>query len=187
MVAGNVSQILRVPGRIVIDPTDLSAAYPHGGTEVGHVKMVVIQEVGNPPLPVVSELLAEPIDVLDGDNEWVCSFFVRGWDDDAVQQLLPGGYSAGSVSGHSLFSVPGSRTPGQSAIDADEVIVLFVPDSPATARGFILYRAVPVLSDGAELLFQRNEELGLPIMLHCMRDANDNILAIGHFADLSLT
>ena len=32
MAAGNASRILRAPGRLVVNPSDLSTAYPYGGS-----------------------------------------------------------------------------------------------------------------------------------------------------------
>ena len=42
MASGNVSKVLRAPGRLVIKPTDLSVEFPYGGIEVGKTKLVVL-------------------------------------------------------------------------------------------------------------------------------------------------
>ena len=38
MASGDVSKVLRAPGRLVVNPSNLAAAYPYGGVEVGKTK-----------------------------------------------------------------------------------------------------------------------------------------------------
>lgn len=185
MAAGDVARIIRAPGRLVVGPTDLAAAYPHGGTEVGLTNAVVLQPTGSGFL-VRNEALGESTDVLEGGNEFAFACFLRGFDDDAVAQFFPDRHSTGSVSGHSVFSVPGTNAPGASALGR-AVIVLYVPDDALHVPAILVYRGIPDFPDGAEMAFQRRDELGLPVSMHCVRDANDNTLAVGRLADLSLS
>ncbi len=39
----DVSQVLRVPGRLCINPTNLATAWPHGGTGLGVVGSSVLE------------------------------------------------------------------------------------------------------------------------------------------------
>ena len=65
--------------------------------------------------------------------------------------------------------------------------LLYVPDDPVSNPAVMIYRGVPDWSENAELAFQRQEELGLPIAVECVRNDSDNILEVGRLADLSLT
>lgn len=185
MVAGNVARVIRAPGRLVVDPTDLDDAYPYGGTEIGKSRLCVLQPLGT-SFRVECEGLGEATDVLEANNRWVFSCQLRGWDDDAIQKMLAAGYETGATSGHTGFFVPGSATPGESAL-SHAVKLLYVPDDVIHVPAVLIYRGVPDFSDGAEIAFQRGEELVVPLTVDCFRDANDNILRVGRLADLSLT
>lgn len=185
MAAGNAARVLRAPGRIVINPTDLDDFYPYGGTEIGKARLCVLQPLGT-SFRVECEGLGEASDILEANNRWIFSCQLRGWDDDAVELLLPAGQEAGSTSGHKGFYVPGTATPGESAL-SHAVKLLYVPDDPIHVPAVLIYRGVPELAEGAEIAFQRGEEMVLPLTLDCFRDSNDNILRVGRLADLSLT
>ena len=185
MAAGNVARIIRAPGNIVVNPTNLAAAYPYGGTEVGKTNQCALQPMGS-SFRVEYEGFREAGDILEGDNRYTFGCFLRGWDDDAVQKLLAGGYEAGSVTQHSVFHEPGNQVPGESALTRS-VILLYVPDDLIHVPAVLIYNGVPDWTEGADLAFQRGDELGIPITLDCLRDSNNNMLRVGRFADLALS
>lgn len=185
MTAGSASRVLRVPGRLVIDPTDLTDDFPHGGTLVGRTRLVVLKPLAN-PFRVESEGLGgDASDVLEGSNHYVFACFLRGWDDDAVALLLPDGYTQGSVTGHAVFSSPGLNAPGRSALGRARTL-LYVPDNPVDAPAVLIHRGVANWGDGAELALQRQTELGLPLVVECVRAADGRILDLGRLPDLTL-
>lgn len=187
MAAGNVSRIIRAPGRIIIDPTDLSAIAQdgtYGGTEVGKSNQCALTPLGI-PFRIESEALGEATDVLEPNNRYLFNCFLRGWDDDGIELLRSGGYELGTTSQHSTFAVPGSVTPGQSAI-ARAVILLYVPDDLIHNPAVLIYHGIPDIAEGAEFALRRPDELGITLAVDCLRDSNDNILRVGRLADLSL-
>ena len=187
MAAGNVARIIRAPGRIVIGPTTAfaSTAYPYGGTEIGKTNMCALSPQGS-TFRVEYESLGEAGDILEANNRYSFACFVRGWDDDAVQKMLAGGYEAGSVTQHSVFYAPGTPTPGKSALSRG-VILAYVPDDIINVPGVLIYRGIPDFQDGAALDFGRGDELGLPLSLDCFRDGSGNILRVGRLPDLALS
>lgn len=184
MAAGDVARVIRAPGRLVVSPTNLSMAYPHGGIEVGKTRLVVLQNLGS-SFRVEAESLGEASDVLEGSHRWVLSCFLRGWDDDAVAQLFADNVGVGAVSAHARFDVPARARPGASALGRARVL-LYVPDDPVHSPSVLVYRGVPDWSEGSELAWQRQEELGIPLAVECVRDDFDRILSIARLADLSL-
>lgn len=183
MASGNISRVIRGQGRIVINPVNLNAVYPHGGTEVGKTNLCVLAVLGQ-TLRIDCEGLGEATDVLTRNNQYVFSCFLRGWDDDAVEQLLKPNYVKGAVSGHAVYQEPGAKAPGESSLDRS-VILLYVPDDLIHVPAMLIYRGIPNWSDGSEFAFQReDEEIGLPLAVDCLRDDDDKILKIGRFADL---
>lgn len=185
-VTASGGRIIRAPGRIVIDPLDgfAGGSYPYGGSEIGRANLCVLQPLGE-PLRVFAEGLGETNEILEPGSRWVWSCFLRGWNDKAVELLLPDGFAEGDVSQHAVFSAPGSQYAGRSALDRARKL-LFVPDDPIHVPAVILYRAVPDWSEGAELQFRRGEELGLPLVFECLRDDEGRILQVGRIVDLKL-
>lgn len=185
MTSGTASQILRAPGRWVVGPTDLSAAYPYGGIEIGKTKAVVVQNLGH-AMKIISEGLGEATDILDADNRYVVAFTLRGWDRDALERLKTDNYVEGAVSKQAVFAVPGGNQPGSSTLGRARVM-LFVPDDVIHSPAILIYRGVPDWTEGGEIAFQRQEELAFPMAVECFRDTNNKMLAIGRLIDLSLT
>jgi len=183
MAAGDVARSIRAPGRLVINPTDLTDDFPYGGTEVGKVRGVVLMSLGQ-PFHVFSEGVGEITDVLEADNHYVFSCLVRGWDDDAIRLFFSDNYVAGATSQHSVFVAPGSSHAGASALNRS-VMALYVPDDIIHVPSVIIYRGIPDWTEGSEMAFQRGEELALPVTLLCLRTSSNNILAIGRLADLT--
>jgi hypothetical protein len=178
---------LRGPGQLVIDPVltgrKLSGNYPdYGGVVIGYVRQAVLVSSGS-PLRVEYESLGEAGDVLEANHRYVLAAFLRGWDDDAVRLLLTGGHETGETTGHAVFHAPGTRTPGQSALDRARRVLL-VPDDREHAPAALLYRGIPDWSDAAELAFSRRDELGIPIAIEALRDAEGDILRVGRVDDL---
>lgn len=186
MAAGNASRILRAPGRLVVNPSDLSLAYPYGGTEVGKTRLAVLQSLGTGYRVECEGLGGEASDILEGPARYVFSCFLRGWDDDAVETLFADNHVAGDVSGHAVLREPFARISGSSALPR-AVSLLYVPDDPINAPACLIYRGVPDFSDGAELAWQRGEELGIPLAVECVRGVTGKIVEVGRLADLSLT
>ena len=185
MTAGDTTRTIRAPGRLIVGPTNLSAAYPHGGTEVGKTQAVIIQSLGT-GFRVEAEGLGEATDILETSNHFIFACTLRGWDDDAIEKFFSGTSAVGAVSGHRVYETPGTVTPGASALSR-ALILLYVPDDPIHVPAVLIYRGIPDWSENAELIFQRGDELVLPVVVDFLRDSNDHILQIGIFSDLSLT
>jgi len=188
MAAGNATRVLRAPGKLIVNPSDLGLDYPYGGTEVGKTKLVVLTSHGTGLRVECEGLGGEPSDILEAPANYVFACMLRGWDDDAIATLFSDNAVAGggAVSGHALFREPHLRVGGSSALSRS-VSLLYVPDDPVHAPSVLIYRGVPDWSDGAEAAWQRGEELGIPLAVECVRGATSGkILEVGRLVDLTL-
>lgn len=185
MAAGNANRVLRAPGRLIVNPTNLSAPDTYGGVEVGRTTLVRLLPLGT-GFRVINEGLGEATDVLEGSIEYLFACVLRGWDDDGVRTLLSGGYDRGVDTQHAVYSEPGHTTPGASALPR-AVTLLYVPDNHVFAPAVLINRGVPDWEAGATIPFQRGTDLVLPIAVDCVRDEAGSILSVGLLSDLSLT
>jgi hypothetical protein len=191
MTSGLSQRIIHGPCNIIAGPTDLSDPNQDGkygnGVVLGNVRMVSLVSSSPEPFEIENESLGEATDILNPAKRWAASFFCRGWDDDAVEQLLTDGTTAAeTVTQHRGFEVPGATVPGASALTRAKIL-LFVPEDPIHVPSLLLYSAVPFITPGASLDWARDSELGLPISCKMVRDSNANMFAIKLLADLSLT
>lgn len=183
----NSTRVIRAPGKVISTPTDLADAAgtgEYGGTIIGSIKLVVLVPLGRPYV-VECEGRGEASDILEANKKYVVHLFLRGWDKSAVLSLLAGGYAAGATTGNAVWTEPGSKTPGQSATGR-ALTWLFAPDDTHNHPALIIRAGIPDFTDGAEIAFQRGEEFGLSMSIECLRNATNQILDLGHLADLTL-
>lgn len=178
--------ILRAPGRIVINPTNMAADPPFGGVFAGRAMDVALVESGGPGRSIVSELLGETTEILEPNNATSFACFLRGWNDEAVEQFLANGYAEGDETRRAGYSSPGNRTPGQSALDR-AVKLVFVADNPVDGISLLIHRFVPFWDAEAQLRWSRRDEFGIPLRGECLRGANGRIYDLKRLADLTLT
>lgn len=176
-------QVIRASGRLIADPSTPFhlGEYPFGGIEVGALSGCVIVPLGE-HVTIVNEFLGEIVEALEPDRHYVMSGFLRGFTDESLRCLFSDRSEQG-VSQHYAYHAPGNAFPGSRA-SRRAVMLAFIPDDPISSRGFVIYRGIVFWSDGAELAFQNDAELGLSIQVVCLRDHSDNILRIGRLADL---
>lgn len=184
MASGSPHRILRGPGRLVANPTDLGLSFPFGGVEVGLSNQFQVTSEGS-PLRIPCEGLGSYSNVLEPAESYFAGCFLRGWDDDAVRYLFAGHQSQGATSSHRSFRVPGSVQPGASALPR-AVSLLFVPDNALDVPAMLAYRAVCFWTEAQQILWQRQEELGIPLIAQFFRDESDRVLAIERLSDLTL-
>lgn len=180
------TRVIRAPGTVIVSPASLSpgSAGDYGGQIIGSTRVVALVPLGT-PYRVECEGLGEFSDVLEANNRYVVNFFLRGWDLDAVANLLAGGFSVGSTTKNAVWLEPGTKDPGESAVGRSRVW-LFAPDDTHNHPALIIRAGIPDFADGAELVFQRGEEFGLNMTLECLRNSSNQILDLGHSEDLTL-
>jgi len=186
MASGDVARVLRAPGRLIVNPQERPRdfAFPYRGIEIGKANGVSLAPVTAQFL-VHYEATGSVGDILEANLRWVAACFLRGWDDDAIRLLARDGYREGGDTQHASYRVPGDQVPGSSVLDR-AVKLLFVPDDPVFAPGFIAYRAVPDWTANMQFEFARNTELGLPLTFELVRDNDGRIMEIGRIEDLEL-
>jgi hypothetical protein len=185
MATYDVRSVLRAPGRLCYSPTDLSTAWPHGGTGLGAVRGVTVRPFLSQFPVTAEERGGEPVEFLRPGEWWGLSAFLRGWDPDAVGRIFPNTVT-GTVTQHPGVEIPGSSVRAGHRVSDNAVKVLFTPDNTDDVPAVLFYAAVPALDAQAELYFGREQELGMPVIFYGLRDSSERIVNIKRLKDLSL-
>lgn len=184
MAAVDLRKILRVPGRLAVNPTDMTTAWPHGGTGLGAV-------AGMKLLPqfsyyrVKEEAQRETQAVYWTGADPVFRALIRSpFDADGVSTFWPLS-STGTVSGEKVITLPStSQLPGMTV---PSVVLVFTPDDQYLHRGVIFRKAYPLIADTAELSFDMNDEQALLVEFAATRDSSERVLSVGILGDMSAT
>lgn len=171
MVAPNTRNILKIPGRLVKDPTDLTAAYPHGGTELG-IARDCRWSPGIKAEKIVPEEYKTPIAAIVTDEEAVMALVLRTQDKDMIQAAFPNTQLSADNDAGILGKVAGS---GHNRAGFDLATkgfkLLFSPQAVDRHPHVLFYNAVPLLDETVELQLSIAEEFGIPLMFLAMPDA----------------
>ena len=181
MATPNPNQILRAPGRLVINPTDLGAAFPYGGTALGIVKAIAIRPGAKYQRITAEEYGGEVVEMVGNGEAWTLAAILRDFDHDAVAKLF------GTVSAGNVVTYPGSVRAGRLMSDL-AVKLLFAPNNPAVAPACLFYRALPLLEDAAAMSMSRAAEFGVSMVFVALRNGSDpaKAVAMGPLGSLSL-
>lgn len=184
MASAAARRVVRAPGRLVANPTNLAAAFPYGGTELGSTKGLTVRPFAGVFPLTAWELGGAPIEYLHRGAAWGCSGFLRGADDDAIAAIFPN-HAAGAVTQHQVVSEPGSVAAGHRLSNVS-LKLLFVPRDSTRAPAWILYRAIPMLEEQAELEYAVEDEFGIPAVFMGIPDTTGRTFVHGRIEDLSL-
>ena len=182
MAAPDVTTAHFPQGRLFINPTDgdLSGTAPYGGTALGLSAEVFLSPTRREYVLTMEEYGSEAGDVVELGNDWICSALLATGDDDNMDTVFASSGN-GATTGDALITEPGI-TPGQMG-SSRAVKLAFVPDDAAD-RGFIGYRAVPMLEESQELTYQVQSPTMVGVVFRLMRDSNGITLREGRPADL---
>lgn len=183
MAVHNVNEILRVPGFVCINPTDLTLDFPHGGTALGtwrNPRFIARRRT----YELHAEEYGSPYDAIwTGDRAGLAAILVS-WDADALQAAWPD------------VSVANGVPIIESAVDADNkrpgillsdhaATVCFSPEAEQSPC-VVIHRALPFLDEGAEAIYRRSEEYGLAFTWLGVPDSSRRLYTCAPRAEITL-
>ena len=186
MATPNVRNILRIPSRLAISPTDLTTDYPHGGTALGLTRDLVFHFGAKTTLSTAEEWGGVVTKAWYSGEAPFVACVLRELDNDALAAVFPN-TSTGSVSQNKIVSYTPAASGYRPGLDlAGKVVKLVVSPLAADRHPFILlYAAVPTLDAEASLMLSYAEEVGIPITWHAMPDSSNRVYRVGTRADLN--
>ena len=180
----NVQNALRNKGNFCFNPTDLSLAYPHGGTGLGLINKVVVKPMKTNYMIRAEEFGNEVTDVIDGGQSWLITATLRSFDDNAISKIFPN-TSIGSKSKTRVINHSGAVRAG-SLISSRSIVLIFSPEDIQRNPMVIFYKALPLIDETSEFNFNLDTEFALGVQFVAIRDNSERVEAIGKRDDLSL-
>lgn len=181
MATADPRNAFRVPGQLCIGPTQngLLSAFPHGGTSLGLVRDVRVEEEEE-VATIDDEARGQVNGVVRGMARYRLGFIVSGWDDDALNAFYrttttsAGGYTGARTL---LAAQPGVVTAGSA--------LLFSPRD--TRHPAVVVLAPVPFARARTLRFGPSDDLEIAVLCWATRDSNGNDIRIDLLEHLSLT
>lgn len=177
---GSVDENLafEVSGKLAYGCSDLSTAWPHGGTGLGLVGATFL----SPPsltayLPAEETNAAANVLHLGGDL--VASFTVRAWDNDALNVM----FGSTALSGSDRIVIFPASGVGSAITTLTNLV--FTPNNP-DHPGWVVYKAAPALELNSRLYLSAYRYLEIPAVVVALPDGSDLLGKMGVFAGLTL-
>lgn len=188
MAAPAESAVDRGPGKLIVTPTNLSAAAPYGGTYLGAARDIESDFLDNEDLVVPAEEFAgAPVEGLEMTGCFALYSLMRGFDADALGAIFPN-TSTGASSGAKVIDGGVQSTVRSGHLrSARAVKLLFAPDD-ATKRAVLIYKAMPFVPKGARTRYSILYESVIPVVWLALPDTANSgrTYKIGKIADLTL-
>jgi hypothetical protein len=186
MAAPNLSRVVRIPGRVIVNPTNLALPYPYGGTELGIHRDVELRFNDEFHFPDAEEY-ANAIEGIycGGTTELKCT--VRGLDVDALRYLFIDSTigSYGILLEEGVFGAGAVRA-GTLMSSIFNIKIMFVPKDTDRHPCVLLYQAIPMIEPDSGIELQLKEEVGIEMRFRSLPDATGRTVAVGKLGALTL-
>lgn len=176
-----------VPGRFCVDPTNLSTAYPHGGTPIGEVAEAVVIRDAPVQRLTAEERGNEVYEAIAGGESWSIAAILREWSPEAYATFFLNA-TDGAISGRPEMPGTSENRAGYRYGDRSGVWV-FSPLNADIHPWVIFYRGMPMVQDTAELRVRLGgdaDRWAVPIVIVATRDVSDRVYWCGSRQEAAL-
>ena len=184
MALPDATKILRVPGQLCINPTNLGIAFPHGGTAIGVASQMRILTGLEESRVTAEEFGGQAVEAVLGKRDFFISALLRQWDNDALAMLFGSDASAGA-SGDKVINWPGTDRGGYK-LSSRSVKLCFTADRFTEQPSVLIYKAIPLYAEQEALRLTVLRELAMPVVFLGVRDGSSRVASMGLLSDLSL-
>lgn len=169
---------LRVPGRLCRNPTDLSIAFPHGGEDLGLVTNMAFRPNQRRYEATGEEYGGETVETYVTGERILFVAALLGAPESGCIRIFRDATAA-------RIRYPGSSLPG-SLGSAQSFKLLFSPRDKTVHPGLMIYKAIPMLDEAAEIAISLNTDFIIPVMFRGIRDGTGRVYEIAKLADMAI-
>lgn len=161
--------ILRIPGRLVKNPTDMTAVFPYGGTELG-VFRDMWWSIGIKSERLVPEDIKAGVAHIVTEFEPVASCCLRSWDNDFIASVFMNAQTDSFGEVGDAGKVQGTRRAGFDLADLNFKL-LFAPLAEDFHRFLYFPNAIPLIDETQQIRLSLAEEFGIVVLFSAAPDS----------------
>ena len=188
MSTADLHQSLTSPGRLVINPTDKTAAFPYGGTQIGEVREVRAVITGG-WFDVEAEEYGGAIveSVWSGENVAI-GCYLRQFDETAVAAVFPNTKTTGTSKRVAVTHWSDAASPVRPGhlLSSRSVKLLFVPFDVDRVRCVYFSRALPRTNESVALQKALGVREEIPALFLAIPSTTSKVYQIDFLRDLTL-
>jgi len=190
MADASVADVMRIPGRLYAEPSDINADPPFGtGTALGLVRDAEFRLHVRTGIVTAEEWGSVAVEAVYAGESAVLACVLREWDDDAIGDIFPNiSTSSFSTADKSILGrVSGAGVNRAGHLLSSQSIVLFFAPLAIDRHPCIIGRkAVPMVEESAMLSMSLAEEFGIGVVWNAIPDSSGRTYDIGKREDLTL-
>jgi hypothetical protein len=180
----DLSALLRVPGRLILNPTSMTAAAPYGGTYLGVLRDHEVRWNMKAKIVAAEEWGGVASEVIYTGEALVLAALLRDYDATALGLIFPN-VAAGSRSGESVVSqTVDAGTRAGTRREAHKL--LFAPLAEDVMPFVYLPAARAILDSTAKLNLGLDQEAGIGAVWYAVPDDTGRTYVVGLRKDLTL-
>lgn len=175
MTTFNPADISKFPGKLCVNPTDLSTAFPHGGTGLGVVRSIIFRPEFRYEDITAEEFGGERVESLAVSQGCILAATLQSFDGEALRNLF-WNTEAGSVS--SVRGVKESSAGSTRAgflLSSRSVVLLFSPDDTDHAPMLLIRRALPQAQESMEGTLNLDSDVAMAFAFVGIRDTSGRL------------
>jgi hypothetical protein len=165
MATALTRNVLRMPGRLIMNPTANLYTYPfpYGGTELGITRDAEFRFGITKHVIRAEEWGNIPSEVIEGGSYAVMSCVLREFDNDMVSKVFINTADGNSNDKTIASGVTQTNQPGFRLASTQGFKLLFAPKAENTQLFVVMYNAVPVVDEDAMVQLSLAEEVGIAV------------------------
>ena len=179
---------MRLRGTLIENPTDMTAASPYGGTELGFTPLMAYRPNPKTPIQIAEEFGGMIVEAAYMGLSAVLVGILRTWDNDALTRIFPNTIE-GTKTGDRVVSYQAfgsSAQPGDLASDRS-IGLLFAPAAEEFHPFIYFYRALPLVEKTAEIRLNMVDDFGIAFAFRAIPDSNGKVIDKGRKRDIVIT
>jgi len=186
----SLNELLRSPGRLCVNPTDLSTDYPHGGTDLGNIRKCFSRPVLRYYRVRAEEFGGRMVERTHFAEGEIVSVVFRGMNDEALQRSFPNS-EEGDTTGHRLLFSPAADDDNENrdgTRDSERAFSLcFSPDDRDNGVTVLLQKCLPMLEESYQLALQAKVDVEHAVVFETIPTIADaRPWQAGHWQDITI-
>jgi len=188
--ARDLNDVVQVPGRLCINPTNLATDFPHGGTELGTVRECYVEDLTTTWEVRAEEYGGEVVESVYTGSGYAFGCILRQFDDTALSTIFPNTVLGTVTQRRGIYwpqKTGGSAVREGHLLSSRSVKLLFSPLDSVRNRAVYFFRALPRVAETARVMLSFKDRAEIPVIFLAIRDSAGQGTAIDFLKNITLT